>query len=96
MQKNSGLTLCYYVHFQGLYAAEPPRCPCPSGLCGVTWTLPPTVTMAGDGDFQRRGESGGCVGGGEPVGDAAVDIRCALYFPLLDKLVEIDTNKVVR
>ena len=37
----------------GLGAAEPPRCPCPSGLCGVTWTLPPTVTMAGDGDFQR-------------------------------------------
>ena len=31
----------------GLGAAEPPRCPCPSGLCGVTWTLPPTVTVAG-------------------------------------------------
>jgi len=52
--------------------------------------------LGSDSDFQRRGESGGCVGGGEPVGDAAVDIRCALYFPLLDRLVEIDTNKVVR
>ena len=52
--------------------------------------------LSSDSDFQRSGESGGSVGSGELVGDAAVDIRCALYFPLLDKLLEIDTNKVVR
>ncbi len=47
------------------------------------------------GDFSLRGKSGGSVGSGAPVGDVVVEIRCALYFPLLDKLLEVDTNKVV-
>ena len=38
----------------GLGAAEPPRCSAPVGSVVVTWTLPPTVTMADGGDFQRE------------------------------------------
>ena len=32
---------------------EPPACPCPMGSVWATWPLPPTVTMADGGDFQR-------------------------------------------
>ena len=33
--------------------SEPPACSCPRGLGVGTWPLPPTVTMADGGDFQR-------------------------------------------
>jgi len=57
---------------------------------GIVDALLCSDQLGSDSDLQLRGESGGS------VGDVAAEIRCALYFPLLDKLLEVDTNKVVR
>lgn len=57
---------------------------------GIVDALLCSDQLGSDSDLQLRGESGGS------VGDVAAEIRCALYFPLLDKLLEVDTDKVVR